>query len=186
MRLLLFFALLLPALPASAQSDTASWRHEIAFSLGFVRQTDVSGNLQRGGVEGAYHLLKPLGRFAVGAGGGFASMGGTRNERMLSATVLGSYSPGGRRLRPTFRMLAGVGIPIGNATLDMTDRRVSPVVHPALGLTLLPPRGHWGALHLSLGYRFTAAKYVAAPEWATTRLREVRYRRLTLTLATRI
>ncbi|WP_116124761.1 hypothetical protein [Lewinella sp. IMCC34183] len=165
-----------------------AWRHEISVMLGFVRE-DLDGSSAAArtiGFGGAYHLIRQFGGWGAGLGGGYELLHATRRERLLSATALLERQFGHGRLRPALRLRAGVGLPVVTQDrVSVQDRRTGLLLHPSLGLELRPPAGNWGAVTADIGYRLVNTGYTLVDEGNRRIDRDLNYRRLTLSLATR-
>ncbi|NJB84953.1 opacity protein-like surface antigen [Lewinella marina] len=193
--LLVCFTLLLPPSLTAQQRPTTdgpsdpparNWYHQLGGSVGWAR----NGNNDFGpavalGIGAYYHHLRQFGGLVAGAGMGFELMNADREERLASLTALAEYQLGKRALRPLLRLSGGVALPVGSPGQSLDSRRAGALLHPSVGLLLLPPSGQWGAMVLDLGYRFTRVDFAAADNRGGSFEREVSYRRLTLGIATR-
>ncbi len=168
------------------------WRHTITTWVGISvtsSDTDFSNNGFGGrehfvGTGVGYHFLRQFGPLAVGLGPDFEVMNGERKERLASLTALVEYRWGKRRLQPAVRFRGGASIPIGHPDLNVETRQVSPVFHPSVGIHLAPVRGHWSALVLDLGYRFSQLDVTVVNQNLEVVDRKIQYRRFTLSLGT--
>ena len=179
---------------AAIQDVTAppdrGWRHQVTTTMGFSRSPQSFNQFGRRGLLNigagvAYHYVRPLGNLLLGAGGGAEVMSPRNNERVLLLTGLAEYQLGSGRLRPLIRLVAGGNLPLGHPDQPLSGRSVGYVVHPALGLALLPPRGRWGTLLFDLGYRFTQVQFRTQNQNFELVDRRINYRRLVFTLGTR-
>ena len=166
------------------------WRHQVTTTMGFSRSPlpfNQFGGLGRlnVGAGAAYHYVRPLGKLVVGAGGGAEVMSPRNNERVVLLTGLAEYQLGNGRIRPLLRLLVGGNLPLGHPDLQLSERRIGYVTHPALGLALLPPRGRWGTLLIDVGYRFTRVEFKTQDQNFEVVDRRINYRRLIFTLGTR-
>ena len=173
-----------------APPPTRRWQHQVTATTGLSR-TDLP-NSQFGtqgrsnvGAGAAYHYVRPLGPLLVGAGGGAEVMSAVNDERLLQLTALVEYQLGSGRLRPLARLLAGGNLPLGHPDLSLSSRAIGSVIHPSVGIALLPPVGHWGILLFDLGYRFTGVEFTTVDPNFELVTRRVNYRRLVFTLGTR-
>lgn len=202
MKALPLISLLFLSLSLAAQDaiQTAP-RHEFSFLLGMAKHsgapaerfcnafwcdeqvTQGDGHAVSTGL--AYHYLFPAGPIWVGGGGSFELMGNTRYERLASLTGVVEYRTGQRRVRPVLRLEAGAALPIGAGRRSIYDRSVGPLLHPSVGLLVATgaQRGH--EILVTAGYRFTDAGFFTVNWLGQPVEREINYRRLTLTLASR-
>ena len=181
--------------PYAAAQDVGTppergWYHQVTTTTGFSRfplSFNQFGGLGRlnVGAGAAYHYVRPLGKLVVGAGGGAEVMSPRNNERVVLLTGLAEYQLGNGRIRPLLRLLVGGNLPLGHPDLQLSERRVGYVAHPALGLALLPPRGRWGTLLFDVGYRFTRVAFRTENQNFEVVDRRINYRRLVFTLGTR-
>ncbi|THH41849.1 hypothetical protein [Neolewinella litorea] len=170
----------------AADLPRREWRHQVRTSAGF---TDNIGedfySVSTLGIGIDYHYLRQWKALAAGLGGAMELMDADRSERLASLTGLVEYQLGGGRLRPLFRFSGGVALPVGGRGLKIESRTPGAVVHPAIGLLLLPPSGSWGAVVMDVGYRFSHVSFRGTDGYRPAFYREVTYRRLTLGIATR-
>ncbi|CAH1002006.1 hypothetical protein LEM8419_02921 [Neolewinella maritima] len=190
--ILVLLCLSAPALFAQAQADGSSprpWLHQISTTVGLSKTEPPAwtGEAPRTktGVGLAYHIVRPLGRLRLGLGGGAELMDEQWRQTLLQLTGLAEYQLGNRRVRPIARLLLGANLPLGNNDLRLESRAIGPVVHPSLGLVLHPPHGSRGSILLDVGYRFSRVDYSVLDVKEEPIDRQIDYRRLTFTLATR-
>ena len=190
MRLIIILVLLAPcSIGLLAQDDGAAGllRHQASVGLGFSKgnANDFSDETDED-VSLAYHLMIEQDKWAVGIGPAFNFQSLRNGGRLAAVTALGEFSPGTRRLRPVYRLRGGLALPIGSDRTPLASRAIGTIIHPSVGLRLLPPTGSWGEVSLDVGYRFTDLSYTLEQEWGAPRERDVVYRRLTFTLSTRL
>ena len=166
------------------------WRHALTTWLGFATNTtntgdpnfDFTDRKQFIGTGISYHLIRELGRIAVGVGPGYELMNAERKERLASLTGLINYRMGNGRVQPFFRFRGGVSLPVGHAIAPLEGRRVTPLVHPSFGLEVTPSPGHWSTLFLDIGYRFSQLAATTVNQNLEVVDRKAKYRRLTLSV----
>ncbi len=165
---------------------TRSFFHQVTGAINTGRTT----NSRFGGISTtiggsfAYHLVKEVKFLKVGGGVDISLMSDARNENVLAATAFAesAFSINGGRVRPLVRFEAGPSIPFGSAASDneIIDRNLSFLLHPSVGLELMPPNGGWGILTFDIGYRFLDSKFTVITPNLDELERVVNYRRLVI------
>lgn len=130
----------------------------------------------------AYHLVREVSFLKVGAGVDLSLMSHSRSENVVSATVFGELPSGfrGRHVRPVLRLEAGPSLPFGSADSDneIIRRQLSVMIHPSIGVEILPRKNQWGSLVFDLGYRFLDSRFTVITPNLDELERTVNYRRL--------
>ncbi len=177
--------------PALVDLPTRRWRHGVTTSIGFASgpppdpsSSFFTGQTDQIGMGLGYLFARQIKQVAVGVSPAYEVMSAARGEKLASLTGLVEYRLGKGRLQPIFRMRAGASLPIGTTEVEVTDRRISPVYHPSVGVQLAPIQGRWSALSLDVGYRFTYLETTSVNQNLEVVERKAAYRRLTFTLGT--
>jgi hypothetical protein len=184
-----------PVQPAGAVIEAEPVSQRIAPSRKFMHQ--LSGNLNFGtvvnnsfgfsfnavavGVGFGYHLIRPLGPVIVGAGVDVSLLSFERQENMLAVTAQVEWPFFvGRRFQPMVRLEAGPSYPFGGSAVgeNLSDRSISPLIHPSIGVQLNPKNDGWGRLYFDLGYRFVNSAFTITTENLDVVERRISYRRL--------
>ncbi len=170
-----------PVLPA----PNRMFRHQVTSSLNFGRVTNNSNGFFRSstaiGAGLAYHLLYDLSRVTIGAGLDVNLMNHQRQENVIATTLLVDLPIGKGRWRPFARMESGPTFPFGsgNADENITNRSLTLLYHPALGVEITPRNGSWGKMTIDIGYRFLNSRFELTTASLDVVERNVNYRRLT-------
>ncbi|MEO0731271.1 MAG: hypothetical protein AAFZ52_00435 [Bacteroidota bacterium] len=161
-------------------------RHQVSGHLGVGGggQSQFGGTITNFGGGVAYHLVRPLGRLQVGLGLDLALMSHSRQENVLAATALAEYAlnTSERKASPFLRLEAGPSLPVGSLDddFDITERNLSPLIHPSVGVVFNAGKKQWTSLVLDLGYRFLNSSFIITTETLDVIERNVEYRRLVL------
>lgn len=165
---------------------TRSFYHQVTGAISTGRSTNsrFGGTSTTIGGTFAYHLVKEVKFLKVGAGLDLSLMSSSRNENVIAATAFAesAFSFSGSRVRPLVRIEAGPGLPFGSANSEneIINRSLNVLIHPSLGVELLPPPGGWGILTFDIGYRFLDSKFTVLTPNLDELERVVNYRRLVL------
>jgi len=160
--------------------------HQVSANIGLSTsgQSRFGGNATTIGGGFGYHLVRPVGKFNVGIGVDANIMSYARLENIVATTAMAEYylRRKGKRSRPFFRMEIGPSIPFGSPddNINITERKLSILYHPSLGVEFAAPEGKWGALVLDVGYRFLDSRFLITTETLDVIQRNIQYRRLVL------
>jgi hypothetical protein len=134
------------------------------------------------GGTAAYHLIKNFNKINLGIGVDLSLMNHQLQEKVLSATGQFEYLLGSGKNRPFLRFEAGMAYPFGAGSQDgeVTERTISPLVHPAIGLEFRGKNGPHQRLIVDLGYRFLTNKFTITDANLDVIQRKVNYQRLVL------
>lgn len=172
--------------PSETFRPTRTFFHQVTGAINTGRTTNsrFGGNSTTIGGSFAYHLVKEVKFLKVGAGLDLSLMSDARNENIVAATVFAesAFSINGGRFRPLVRFEAGPSLPFGRAASEdeIINRNLSFLMHPSVGVELIPPAGGWGILTFDLGYRFLDSKFTVLTPNLDELERVVNYRRLVL------
>jgi hypothetical protein len=134
------------------------------------------------GGAAAYHLTRRFNKFNVGLGLDLSLMNHQLQEKVLAATGQVEYSFGNAGTRPFVRFEAGMTYPFGAGSRDgeVTERTISPLVHPSIGLEFGGDKGPLQRLFIDLGYRFLTNSFTITDANLDVIQRKVNYQRLVL------
>ncbi|MEM9524973.1 MAG: hypothetical protein AAGA31_00120 [Bacteroidota bacterium] len=162
-----------------------SYWHMVSTNLAFGATSGRFGSNATtigGGVS--YHLIRPFGNFLVGVGVDANLMSYRRAENVVAATGLIDFPINykAKNVRIFLRFEAGPSLPFGTTdeSEDITQRMVTFLYHPALGLEFLPRKKPWGSMTVDLGYRFLNSRFTITTNTLDVVERNVQYRRLVL------
>lgn len=159
--------------------------HLVSTNLSFgATQDRFGGNATTLGGGVSYHLIRPLGRFLVGAGIDANLMSYRRAENVVAATGLVDFpvNANAKKIRLFLRMEAGPSLPFGTTdeSEEITERIITVLYHPAIGLEFMPHKKRWGSLTVDVGYRFLNSRFTITTNTLDVVERNVQYRRLML------
>lgn len=176
-----------PTTAMETRRPNRKFRHQLTGSLNFGSQVQDFGqffvnNSPVLGIGVGYHLIKPLGRLNVGAGLDLSLMSHQLQEKVLAGTVQVDYPFGRGRLRPFVRIEGGMTYPFGAGagSGSVTERSISPLYHPSVGVEIGRESGPWNRLVVDLGYRFLTNRFTITDANLDVIERRVEYRRLVL------
>lgn len=134
------------------------------------------------GGSAAYHLVRTFGKVNVGLGLDLSLMNHQLQEKVFSATGQFEYLFGRRNMRPFLRLEAGMTYPFGAGNRDgeVTERTISPLVHPSFGVEFGGSSGPPQRLFVDLGYRFLTNRFTITDANLDVIQRKVNYQRLVL------
>jgi hypothetical protein len=166
---------------------TRKFLHQVSGFLALGENSNGSNNNQNvttigGGV--AYHLHRPLGWMKVGLGVDVTMMSHFRRENILALTgqLELPLSRRAKSITPFLRAEVGPAIPFGTpgGEEEISERNLSVLLHPSLGVFFAPREGKTGGITLDLGYRFLDASFTITNASLDVIERTVNYRRLCL------
>lgn len=171
------------------RTPTRKFYHQLAGSASFGTQSNPnfddfffrnSRSVITGGL--AYHVIKPINKFSIGAGVDLSLMNHRLQEKVLAGTLQADYRFGNGRLQPLIRLEGGITYPFGAGADggEVTERSLSPMYHPSLGVLIGRNSGPWNKLVIDLGYRFLTNKFTLTDANLDVIERRVEYRRLIL------
>lgn len=135
-----------------------------------------------GGV--AYHLYRQTKVLNFGVGVDVTMMSHFRRENILALTGQIEYplSRKAHRITPFLRAEVGPAIPFGTpeGEEEISQRNVSALIHPSVGIHFAPSGGKTGGVTVDLGYRFMDASFTITNSSLDVIERTVNYRRLCL------
>jgi len=164
-------------------SPTRTLQHQVTGSIN-VGRSSVSqfGNTSTIGGSFAYHLVRKIKFLKVGAGVDVSLMSEARNENVIAATAFAESGIriNGSNIRPIIRFETGPSLPFGSSTSDneIISRNVSMLIHPSVGVEIVPRKEKWGSLVFDLGYRFLDSRFTVLTASLDELERSVNYRRL--------
>jgi hypothetical protein len=134
------------------------------------------------GGSAAYHLVRSFNKVNVGLGFDLSLMNHQLQEKVLSATGQVEYHFGKANTKPFVRFEAGMSYPFGAGSRDgeVTERSISPLVHPSVGLEFGGDNGPLQRLYIDLGYRFLTNSFTITDANLDVIERKVNYQRLVL------
>lgn len=180
--------------PASFQEEVPirtslkrKFMHQISAGVSFGAIQD-NGNFDFNrrritiGGAAAYHLMLNFNRLNIGLGLDMSLMNHQLQEKVLSATGQVEYLFGNASTRPFVRFEAGMTYPFGAGSRDgeVTERTISPLVHPSVGLEFGGDKGPLQRLFIDLGYRFLTNSFTITDANLDVIQRKVNYQRLVL------
>lgn len=177
---------------ALAVPPRRKWRYQLAGNINFgtTRNNDFgsSRSVVAAGIGIGVHLLRSVGPITVGGGVDIGLLNHTRHESMGALTGLVEYGLGRNRRRQLFfRLEAGPAFPFnGDDEETLSDRRLSPLIHPSVGLLVKPTRGYYSELFFDFGYRFMNSRFTLTTVNLDVIERRVNYRRLMLRAGIRL
>ncbi|MFK8161100.1 MAG: hypothetical protein AB8H12_01445 [Lewinella sp.] len=156
----------------------------MSFGANQVDNGDFGFRFRRTTIGGtaAYHVLRRFRRVNVGLGADLSLMNHRLQEKVLSATGQVEYLFGNGKSRPFVRFEAGMTYPFGAGSRDgeVTERAISPLMHPSLGLEFGGENGPLQRLFIDLGYRFFTNRFTITDANLDVIQRKVSYQRLIL------
>lgn len=136
------------------------------------------------GGSAAYHLYRQTKWINLGLGVDVSMMSHLRRENVLALTGQFEYplTRNAERITPFIRAEIGPAIPFGSPgeEEEITERNVTAVLHPSVGLYFAPREGNGGGVTVDLGYRFLDASFTITNSSLEVIERTVSYRRLCL------
>lgn len=177
------------------ETDTAPTRprptrkilHQVTGALGFGVVTPGNGGggfrVPAIGANVAYHVMRPVGPVNVGLGLDVGFLNHARQENVLALTAQVEYAllPD-KRFKPVARLEVGPTWPFGGGAVgeELSDRKLTPLLHPSIGFDVAAKDGRWGSLFFDVGYRFLSSSFTITTETLDVIQRRVNYRRLVL------
>jgi len=157
-------------------------RHQLTGSVSLGRNNGRFGPATTIGGTFAYHLIRKVSFVNVGLGLDLSLMSQTRKENVGAGTVQIEVPIGKKKVRPFFRFETGPTYPFGslNTEDEVSDRKITVLYHPSIGLELAPPADGWGSLVFDLGYRFLDSRFTVTTFTLDVVERNIQYRRLML------
>jgi hypothetical protein len=130
----------------------------------------------------AYHLVRSFKNINVGVGADISLMNHQQQEKVLSATGQFEYQFGNGKNRPFVRFEAGMTYPFGAGRRggEVTERTISPLIHPSVGFEFGGTTGQLQRLFIDLGYRFLTNRFTITDANLDVIQRKVNYQRLVL------
>ncbi len=158
-------------------------RHQLtgAISLGRNGNSRFGPTTTIGGSFG-YHLIRQVSFLNVGLGVDVSLMSQTRGENVGAGTLQLEVPIGKKKLRPFFRFETGPTYPFGSLSTEdeVSDRKITVLYHPSIGVEFAPPKDGWGSLVFDLGYRFLDSRFTVTTFTLDVVERNIQYRRLLL------